>query len=169
MSDMVQRRLLTWFTLIQTVAYHFTLNIGACNQRSRHDCVIATLFRSRSIYCWLFDPSNCALHIIECIGLGIIARQLTHATACAKSNKLHSFALPLMRIWTLYNHVFLGPTVPTHPLFQMHLLSVVNLCGNGWERSSHTYFGVGTVGTQFPHFIVLIPCGINPMCLNPMS
>jgi len=25
----------------------------------------------------------------------------------------------------------------------------VNLCGNGWERSSHTYF---QVGTPFPHY-----------------
>jgi hypothetical protein len=31
----------------------------------------------------------------------------------------------------------------------------VNLCGNGWERSSHTYFGVGT---QFPHFMAFT-CG----------
>jgi len=29
--------------------------------------------------------------------------------------------------------------------------SGVNLCGNGWERSSHTYF---QVGTPFPHLFI---------------
>jgi len=41
----------------------------------------------------------------------------------------------------------------------------LNLCGNGWEPSSHTYVGVGT---PFPYFL-LTCCGNAVLCSVPGS
>jgi len=65
------------------------------------------------------------------------------------------FTLSRLRFKTFtFCHIIINKTFKLNVAL-LGLLSVLILCGKGWERSSHTYF---RVGTPFPQFICFY-CG----------